>query len=69
MLCYSQLIINQMNEIINDGEKYYLRARMDNTLVYESASGGDAIVIVNTEIICTIRAISIGNVGMVDVMV
>jgi len=56
-----------MDEIIDDGEKYYLRARMDNTLVYESASGGDAIVLVNGEKICTIRALSTGNVGMVDV--
>jgi len=57
-----------MDEIIDEGEKYYLRARMDNTLVYESASGGDAIVLVNGEKICIIKAFSTGNVGMVDVV-
>jgi len=57
-----------MDEIIDDGELYYLRSRMDNTLVYESASGGDAIVLVNGEKICTVRALSTGNVGMVDIV-
>ncbi len=57
-----------MDEIIDEGELYYLRAKKDNTLVYESASSGDAIILVNGEIICTIRAVACSEIAYVDVM-
>ena len=59
---------NKMDEIIDEGELYYLRAKEDNTSVYESASSGDAIILVNGVKICTIRAVSCSEVAYVDVM-
>ena len=54
-----------MDEIIDEGELYYLKVREDNTLIYENASGDDAIILVNGEKICAIRALS----GAIDLLI
>jgi len=57
-----------MDEIIDEGELYYLRVREDNTLIYESASSGDAIILLNGSKICTIRAVACGEIAYIDIM-